>query len=229
MPDARTVLFDLDGTLVDTAPDMAAALNDLLREQGRAPLAYSRVRPHVSHGATALTRLGFEMDPDHPQFDQLRGRFLQHYQRRLCRETRVFDGIEDVLSYCETHGIRWGVVTNKPGYLTEPLLAQLDLVHRAACVVSGDTLTNRKPHPDPLLHGCRLASGSPERCIYVGDAARDVEAGRRAGMTTLVALFGYLGEADRPETWGADGLVRVPQDIIGWLQNDGGQRVDHAR
>ena len=218
MAEPLTLLFDLDGTLLDTAPDMAFALNTLLVEQHRDPLPLEHIRGHVSHGANALTRLGFQVGPDAPDFSPLRARFLEIYADNLCRETRLFDGMASILDHCEDKGMSWGVVTNKPAYLTDPLLRRLGLWERAACVVSGDTLVERKPHPAPLLHACRVAGGRPEHCIYVGDAERDIEAGRRAGMTSLVALFGYLQDGDRPREWGADGMLHDPLDLLPWLE-----------
>lgn len=217
LPGLRTVLFDLDGTLADTAPDLAYALNALLTEQGRAPLPYAAIRPVVSHGATALVRLGFAVAPESAEFSALRQRLLDLYQYNVARETRLFDGMPDVLRHIEDTGLNWGVVTNKPAFLTEPLMRALDLATRAICIVSGDTTARRKPHPDPLLHACRLAGSAAAQCLYIGDAERDIQAGRDAGMPTLVATFGYLGADDRPETWGADGLVHQPTDIIRWL------------
>lgn len=216
-PGIRTVLFDLDGTLADTAPDLAHALNCLLREQERAPLPYETIRPVVSNGATALVRLGFGIDPDQPVFSALRDRLLSLYQQHLTQETRLFQGMADLLDAIEQHGMNWGVVTNKPAFLTQPLMTALGLAERAACIVSGDTTANRKPHPAPLLHACQLAGSEAAQCLYVGDAERDIRAGRAAGMTTLVALFGYIGPQDRPETWGATGLVADPIDIINWI------------
>lgn len=217
LPGLRTVLFDLDGTLADTAPDLAYALNALLTEQGRAPLPYAAIRPVVSHGATALVRLGFAVATESAEFSALRQRLLDLYQYNVARETRLFDGMPAVLQHIEDAGLNWGVVTNKPAFLTEPLMRALDLATRAICIVSGDTTARRKPHPDPLLHACRLAGSAAAQCLYIGDAERDIQAGRDAGMPTLVAAFGYLGADDRPETWGADGLVHQPADIIRWL------------
>jgi phosphoglycolate phosphatase len=214
----RTVLFDLDGTLADTAPDMAAALNRLLAERGRAPLPYETIRPVVSHGAKALIRLGFGLEPEDAQFEPLRRRFLEIYRADLCRGTRLFPGMTELLAGLRTLGLNWGIVTNKPAFLTEPLVEQLGLGTETACVVSGDTTVNRKPHPEPMLHACALAGSRPPQCLYVGDAERDIEAGREAGMQTLVALFGYLGSDDRPERWGADGLVRTPLEILDWVR-----------
>lgn len=213
----RTVLFDLDGTLADTAPDLAYALNTLLSEHGRAPLPYETIRPAASHGAAALIELGFGIPRDTQKFAPLRERFLEIYRAHLTRETRLFPGMEETLSSLAARGLRWGIVTNKPAFLTEPLIEQLGLAGEAVCVVSGDTTRNRKPHPEPMLHACRLAGSRPDECLYIGDAERDIEAGRTAGMKTLVALFGYIGDQDRPEAWGADGMIRTPQDIFAWL------------
>lgn len=212
-----TVLFDLDGTLADTAPDLAAALNRLLIEQERPPLAYEVIRPHVSHGAQALVQLGFPQTVGAPEFEPLRLRLIDHYRAAIANETRLFDGMAALLDSIEGRGMNWGVVTNKPGFLTEPLLAALGLSRRAATIVSGDTLAERKPHPAPLLLASREAGSEPVECLYVGDAERDIEAGRRAGMRTLIALFGYIGEEDRPETWQADGMVDHPTAILDYL------------
>ncbi|MHB8453137.1 MAG: HAD family hydrolase [Acidiferrobacterales bacterium] len=217
MTDIRTVLFDLDGTLADTAPDLGLALNALLHEQGLAPLPYERIRPEASHGARALLRLGFGITPEHPRYDALRHRFLELYAAGLCRETRLFPGISELLAALRQRGLNWGIVTNKPAFLTEPLVRELGLAEAAACVVSGDTTANAKPHPEPLLHACARAGSTPSECLYVGDAARDIEAGRVAGMQTLVALFGYIGERDDPNSWGADGLVPSPAGILEWI------------
>lgn len=211
------VLFDLDGTLLDTGQDMGAALNRLLQDHGRPPLPYPTIRAKVSHGANALVELGFAIDAGDSGFEDLRQGFLRHYQQDLRVHTCLFEGMEGVLQHLEHRGLPWGIVTNKPAYLTQPLLADLGLLQRAACVVSGDTLDQRKPHPKPLLHGCRLAGGDPRLSLYIGDAERDIEAGNRAGMTTLVATFGYLATEDQPEHWGASGMIDQPQDILQWI------------
>lgn len=218
LPGIRTVLFDLDGTLADTAPDLAYALNGLLEEQGRASLPYESIRPVVSHGATALVRLGFDLDPAAPGFAALRDRLLALYQQHLARETRLFPGMPALLAELERRGINWGVVTNKPAFLTQPLMAALNLHARAVCIVCGDTTANKKPHPEPMLHACRLAGSDAAHCLFVGDAERDIRAGRAAGMRTLVALFGYIAPQDRPETWGADGMIDEPAGVLPWLE-----------
>lgn len=213
----RTVLFDLDGTLADTAPDLGYALNTLLDEHRRPALPHDTIRPVASNGAAALIELGFGMDRGDPHFGPLRERFLDIYRANLTRATNLFPGMKELLDALPVRGINWGIVTNKPAFLTEPLVAQLGIAADAACVVSGDTTANRKPHPEPLLHACRLAGSRPEECLYVGDAQRDIEAGRLAGMQTLVALFGYIGSQDDPHAWGANGMIRKPADILDWL------------
>jgi len=215
----RTVLFDLDGTLLDTAPDLAQALNTVLIENNRAPLPYEAIRPVVSHGGIALIELGFEMERSNPAFEPLRQRLLETYRENISSLTLPFPGITDVLDTLDERGISWGIVTNKPGWLTDPLLQDLGLYDRAVVVVSGDTLDQRKPHPAPMLHACELAGSEPGHCVYIGDAERDIEAGINAGMHTLVALFGYLQEQDDPQSWQADGLIETPMDLLTWLDN----------
>ena len=210
------VLFDLDGTLLDTAVDMAAALNAVLSEEGREPLPFAEVRPEVSHGSTGLLRLGFgQLEPATEQ--RLRERFLSLYAADLHSGTRLFEGMARVLAEIERRSIPWGVVTNKPGWLTEPLLDALEMTERAACVVSGDTLPERKPHPAPLHHAAALIGADPRECIYVGDAERDVQAGRAAGMRTIVAAYGYIPEREHPHRWGADASVEHPAELHEWL------------
>jgi 2-phosphoglycolate phosphatase len=218
MPPIHTVLFDLDGTLADTAPDLAYALNRVLEEQGCQPLPYETIRPVVSHGGIALVKLGFGIDEQAPEFQLLRQRLLDIYRDNIARETRLFDGMATLLETLEQRGLNWGVVTNKPAWLTHPLLEALGIHHRAAAVVSGDTLPERKPHPAPMLLACEQAGSDAAHCLYVGDAERDIEAGRNAGMHTLIALFGYIGEQDRPAAWQADGMVEDALGILDWLE-----------
>ncbi|HYQ73086.1 MAG TPA: phosphoglycolate phosphatase [Gammaproteobacteria bacterium] len=215
----RTVLFDLDGTLLDTAPDLAAALNSVLMENHREPLPLEAIRPAVSHGGIAIIRRGFGLEAADPAIEPLRQRLLEHYRANICTHTRPFPGMSGVLESLEMRGLNWGVVTNKPGWLTTPLLTELGLLQRAACVVSGDTLAQRKPDPAPMLHACALAGSEPHHCVYAGDALRDVEAGNAAGMYTLVALFGYIQEHDRPYEWQADAMIDAPADLLAWLDN----------
>ncbi len=211
------MLFDLDGTLLDTAPDLAYALNQVLLAEGKPPLPYERIRPVVSHGGKALIELGFGISEQDPAFAQLRRQLLDIYRTNLARETRPFPGMPEVLAGIQARGLNWGVVTNKPAWLTEPLLQALGLYEQAVCVVSGDTLEQRKPHPAPMLYACKLAGSRAGECLYVGDALRDIEAGRNANMHTLVALFGYILDHDRPLEWQADGVVNRPLEILDWV------------
>ncbi|HEU0224102.1 MAG TPA: phosphoglycolate phosphatase [Steroidobacteraceae bacterium] len=212
----RGVLLDLDGTLLDTAPDMADALNRLRAAEGLGHLPFDRIRPHVSHGALRLIRVGFG-EPEPERFESLRGRYLDIYRQGLAKRTRLFDGFDVVLRMLERTGIPWGVVTNKPGWLTVPLLEQLGLASRSACIVAGDTLPERKPHPMPLLHAAGLIGLPPRACLYLGDAERDVQAARNAGMIPLVAGFGYLGEGEDPAAWRPDGILDRPAELLDWL------------
>jgi 2-phosphoglycolate phosphatase len=213
----KLVLLDLDGTLLDTAPDLGAALNLLRAEHHLAPLPPERIRPHVSHGTPALLKLGFGLEPQDTRFSEMRSRYLAIYKERLNQETRLFHGMQEVLEKLEHSGVRWGVVTNKPGWLTEPLLQAQGLTARAACVVSGDSTPRRKPFPDPLLHACSLCQVAAVDGIYVGDAQHDVEAAHAAGMQAVVALYGYLGEDEMPALWKADYLIQHPSDLLTWL------------
>lgn len=212
----RSVLFDLDGTLLDTAPDMAGALNELLHEQGRERLPFQTIRPLVSHGATALVNLGFAGVAE-SVFAALRARFLEIYRARLAVETRMYAGLAEALDVLDSSGISWGIVTNKPGWLTEPLLEHFAWSRRAQVIVSGDTLAQRKPHPAPLLHAAEKLGVKPAECIYIGDAERDVLAGRAAGMQVFVALFGYIPAEEQPRAWPASGWLDTPQAMAALL------------
>jgi 2-phosphoglycolate phosphatase len=213
----RAVLFDMDGTLLDTAPDMVGALNALRGERNLAPLPYEVVRSAVSHGAARVVRTGFESVGE-PEFTQLQQRFLQIYRGALSAHTRLFPGMLEVLDELDARGLKYGIVTNKAAWLTEPLLEQLQLRNRFACVVSGDTLAQRKPHPLPLLHAAALAGVAPEACVYVGDAQRDVEAAHAAGMPALVANYGYLRADEDSRAWGGDIYLQQPLDLLDWLR-----------
>lgn len=212
------VLFDLDGTLADTAPDMIAALNRLCAEMGTREISFAHARPHVSHGSRALVKLGFP-DADSDQVDLLIDRFLEAYARQLSEGTRLFAGMEEVLQSIEQSGRHWGIVTNKPARFTVPLIEALGLNKRAACVVSGDTVARSKPHAMPLLYACEVLALPPTHCLYVGDAERDIIAGRAAGMCTVAALYGYILTDDDPASWQADGMIEHPREILDWLEH----------
>lgn len=211
------VLFDLDGTLLDTAPDMAAAMNALRAQESLEPLPFAQVRPYVSHGATAMVRIGFPKIPE-PQFNVLRDRFLALYRGCLAEETQLFAGMSELLGALELAGIPWGIVTNKPAWLTEPLLDALQLRERAGSLVCGDTFPERKPHPRPLLHAAAELAVPPESCLYIGDAERDIKAARAAQMRALVARFGYIGPSERIEDWQADGCIDSPLEVLDWVK-----------
>jgi 2-phosphoglycolate phosphatase len=216
----RAILFDLDGTLLDTAPDMVGALNALRREHGLAPLPYEEVRPAVSHGAARVVKTGF---PDAPADGAavLQRRFLQIYRGALSQGTRLFPGMEQVLDTLARRRLKSGIITNKPAWLTDPLLDELGIRARFECVVSGDTVAERKPHPLPLLHAAKLADVSPGECVYVGDAERDVQAAHAAGMPALVANYGYLRAGEDSSAWQGDGYLQQALDLLGWLDASG--------
>jgi len=200
-------MFDLDGTLVDTAPDMVAVLQQMQLEHDYAGVDYETGRANVSNGAAGLIRVGFP-DASDALRERLHVEYLERYAERLCNGSALFPGLGDVLDRLERSGLPWGIVTNKPERLTIPLLEQLDLHGRSAATVSGDTLSVRKPDPAPLVHACDIAGVDPSRAIYVGDASRDIEAGRRAGMGTVAAAYGYITADDDPNQWGADRIAR---------------------
>lgn len=202
-PGNAAVLFDLDGTLIDTAPDMVGALNALLAEHGRAPMPMKALRQHVSTGSAGLVRQGFGELPDE-QRRRLVLRFLSLYDARVAQASHLFVGMDALLVALENAGVRWGIVTNKPGWLTQPLLDALGLTARCAALVCGDTLATRKPDPAPLLHAARLANADPAACVYVGDDERDIEAGKAAGMRTVAAAYGYIADEHGTAPWGAD-------------------------
>ncbi|MDH4049149.1 MAG: HAD-IA family hydrolase [Gammaproteobacteria bacterium] len=199
-------MFDLDGTLVDTAPDMVAVLADMQYAHGLDRLAFESARPYVSNGAMGLLRLAFPGRNISPG-DDLHAEYLDRYARSICNHSALFPGLEDLLAALDAHRCPWGVVTNKPQNLTNPLMQALRLSDRAACIVSGDTLPQRKPDPAPLLLAAKKVGVAPEASVYIGDAARDIEAGRAAGMATIAAAYGYIVPGDEIASWGADTVV----------------------
>ena len=216
----RAVLFDLDGTLLDTAPDMVGALNALRQEELLAPMPYDAVRSAVSHGAARVVKAGFP-DANPETALRLQKRFLDIYRGALSRETRLFPGMSEVLDALASSRIKCGIVTNKAAWLTEPLLLELGLRARFACVVSGDTVAERKPHPLPLLHAAALAEVAPSDCVYVGDDERDVRAAHAAAMPALVANYGYLRDDEDSTLWNGDGYLQRPLDLLDWLKTSG--------
>ncbi|MGE0384701.1 MAG: phosphoglycolate phosphatase [Gammaproteobacteria bacterium] len=213
----RAIWFDLDGTLADTAPDLAYALNALRAEHGLAGLEFAAIRPLVSAGSYALIALGFGVQREDPRCEPLRDRLLAIYAAHLVCGTRLFPGMEAVLDALDRLGIAWGVVTNKPDRLAAPLLAGLGLSGRVRCLVGGDSTVRRKPHPDPLLRAAQLCGMAPGDCAYVGDAAGDIAAGRAAGMRTVAAAWGYIAPGDDPAGWRADAVADHPGQVLARL------------
>ena len=213
----RAVLFDLDGTLVDTAPDLAYALNLQRARHGLPSLADDIIRPQASHGARGLLGIGFDLHPDDSRFAHMREEFLELYAANICRHSRPFPGILELLDALEQRGLVWGVVTNKTARFTEPLMSILDLAERATCIVSGDTCPQPKPHPAPMLAAAELCGATPAQCLYLGDAERDIEAARAAAMPALVAAWGYLDASDEPHTWGAHAQIHHPAETLDYL------------
>jgi N-acetyl-D-muramate 6-phosphate phosphatase len=209
----RAVLFDFDGTLADSAPDLAAAVNRMRGQRGLAPLDPSTVRPYASMGARGLLRIGFAMTPEHPDYLAMRDEFLERYAERVCEETRLFPGMAEVLDTLERRAVAWGIVTNKAARFTERIVPQLGV--SPACVVCGDSTPHLKPHPASLLLAAEQLKLAPGDCLYIGDDLRDVQAARAAGMRSAAAEWGYHGAAaDGPRAWNADLLLSRPQQIL---------------
>ena len=208
------VLFDLDGTLIDSAPDLAGAGNELRVARGLSPLPYEAFRPMVGSGARGMVGIALQLGPADSDFPAARDEFLRRYEARMTRETRVFGEVPSLLKHLERRGIPWGIVTNKAARFAEPVVRTLGLDRSAAALVCGDTTPHAKPHPAPLLEAARRVGVDPSDCIYVGDDRRDVQAGRAAAMGTVVAAWGYLGLGDAIEAWGADHIIQSPSDLL---------------
>jgi phosphoglycolate phosphatase len=213
----RAVLFDLDGTFADTAPDLGRALNRMRAERSLAPVPLEALRARASSGARGLIKAGFGLEPGSEGYEALRGRFLALYEENLCVDTRLFDGVPELVGAIEARGLRWGIVTNKAERYTGPLLRRLGVDGRAGCVVSGDSTPHIKPHPASLLRAAELLALAPAACLYVGDDLRDIQAARAAGMRFVAAGWGYLGEGGDPRAWGADAVLSRPREILSLL------------
>ena len=210
----RAVLFDLDGTFADTAPDLGRALNRMRADRRLEPLSIETLRAHASSGARGRIKAGFGLAPGNEEYETLRLRFLALYEENLCVDTRVFDGMATLLDALERRDLRWGIVTNKAKRYTDPLLRELGFDARAACVVSGDSTPHVKPHPASLLKAAELLALGAADCLYVGDDIRDIQAARAAGMRFVAAGWGYLGEGGDPNAWGADAVLARPEEIL---------------
>ena len=215
---SHAILFDLDGTLVDTAPDLGLALNMQRERHGLPPLPQHVIRPYASHGSQGLLKVGFGLTPQSATFDAMRVEYLDLYDQVFDRSPNLFPGMTELLQALQSQGLRWGVVTNKPRRFTLPIMQALDLDGTAACIVSGDDALRAKPYPDTLLLACEIAGLDPAACFYVGDAERDIQAGHAAGMCTVVARYGYLDERDTPEQWGAEALIDAPLELLDKLR-----------
>ncbi|CAG0940356.1 N-acetyl-D-muramate 6-phosphate phosphatase [Gallionellaceae bacterium] len=213
----EAVLFDLDGTFADTAPDLAAALNHVRTRHALPPLPLEAIRPQASHGSPGLLKLGFGITPDAPDYPALRLAFLDYYTAHICVHTTLFPGMAQLIEVLEQRGLPWGIVTNKPHRLTLPLMQALGYAERAGCLVSGDTCAHAKPHPDPLLKAAEMLAIAPERCLFLGDDIRDVEAGRAAGTKNLIARYGYIAAQEDLAAWQADGAIDSPMELIAHL------------
>ena len=213
----KAVLFDLDGTLADTSPDMADTLNTLLTNHGRPKLDFSLVRNHTSRGSIAMIQLGFDEPLEEKQSHLLRDEFLQLYADNLCNQTKLFPGVAELLDFLDSSDIPWGIVTNKPGNLTEPLVQELEIASNAVCVVSGDSLPRRKPDPDQLHYAASMLGIKEHDIVYMGDDPRDVQAGKAAGMKTAVACYGYIHDDEDPHSWDADVALNQALDLKDWL------------
>jgi 2-phosphoglycolate phosphatase len=213
------ILFDLDGTLVDTAHDLGYALNLQREKHGLEALPHEAIRPYASHGSKGLLAVGFGLSTEDASFAAMRDEYLALYDEVLTRKPLLFDGVAQLLDSLDAHSVMWGIVTNKPRRFTQPLLENIGLITRAKSVVCADDAARPKPYPDSLYLACDQAGVSATACWYVGDAERDIEAGRAAGMRTVVAMYGYLGAADRPNTWGADVAIETPLEILNFIHD----------
>ena len=213
----KAILFDLDGTFADTAPDLAAALNHTRSTRNLPPLPLDTIRPRAQHGSRGLLKTGFGIEPGHPDYDTLRDIFLDYYTRHICVHTRLFAGMAELVAELERRNVQWGIVTNKPHRFTVPLMQALGYAERAACLISGDTCARAKPYPDPLLKACELIAIAPQYCLYLGDDKRDAEAARTAGMRCIIARYGYIGSTEEISGWPALGCIDEPPQLLQYL------------
>ncbi|MDP3007836.1 MAG: HAD-IA family hydrolase [Methylococcales bacterium] len=211
------VLFDLDGTLVDTAPDLIACLNATLAAHGLNTVNPAQVKPFISWGALAMINASVTPEISENHRAEMLDAMLTHYENNIAEHTVFFTGMVETLATIEQHGLKWGVVTNKRQRFTTPLMDALQLTDRAACIISGDTTANPKPHSDPMIAACTQANVNPRECVYIGDALHDITAGKSVQMKTLAAVYGYLKPTDTPETWGADALIASPAQLTTWI------------
>ena len=213
----KAVLFDLDGTFADTAPDLAAALNHTRATRNLPPMPLGIIRPQASHGSRGLLKIGFSIEPDAPDYDTLRDIFLDYYERNICVHTRLFGDMAELVAGLEQRSIKWGIVTNKPHRYTLPLMQALGYAERAACLISGDTCAHAKPHPEPMLKACELVGVTPGQCLYLGDDLRDIQAANAATMRGIIARYGYVSADVSVKNWNAHGIIDTPTELLGYL------------
>lgn len=213
----HAIFFDLDGTLIDSAPDLGAAADKMRTDRGMPSLPFEQYRPMAGAGARGMLKVGFGMAPDHTDFAAMREEFFQNYERNLVERTYAFDGVAEMLNHLKNQGIAWGIVTNKSQRFTNPLARLMPILHGACAVISGDTTPHAKPHPAPVLEAAKVAGYAPERCWYVGDDKRDIDAGLAAGMFSVAAAWGYLGE-HAVDSWGAHAVAHQPAQLLELLQ-----------
>ena len=213
----KAVLFDLDGTFADTAPDLVDALNHIRASRELPALPLELLRPQASHGSRGLLKVGFDIEPHHPEHDTLRDQFLDYYERNICVHTQLFDGMALLLETLEQRGILWGIITNKPHRYTLPLIEAMGYAERAACLISGDTCAHSKPHPEPMLKASEIIGIPPAQCLYVGDALRDMQAANASGMHGIIANYGYVGPNASIDNWNAKGSINNPMELIPYL------------
>jgi 2-phosphoglycolate phosphatase len=213
----KAILFDLDGTFADTAPDLAAALNHTRATRHLPPLPIELLRPQASHGSRGLLKVGFDIEPEHPDYDKLRDIFLDYYAKNICVHTQLFGDTAKLIDTLEQRGIKWGIVTNKPHRFTVPLMQALGMASRPVCLISGDTCTHAKPHPEPMLKACEIIGISPAQCLYLGDDLRDMQAANAAGMRGIIANYGYVSADASVENWNAHGSINKPTELLDFI------------
>lgn len=214
----KAVFFDLDGTLFDTAPDLTFSMNQVLKKHGRRPVDDKEFRLSIYAGTNSMVKFAFDIDVDHPEFALIKKEFLDIYSEQSTKRTLFFSGMEEVLSYLNDNNIAWGIVTNKPYWLSEPLINYFGIAEKCRCLVCGDSVKQRKPSPDPLLKACEIVAVAPAFSVYIGDTETDIIAAKAAGMHSVGAVYGYAPKESNPETWNADYLIHSPISIIEWLK-----------
>lgn len=215
----KAVFFDLDGTLFDTAPDLAFSMDQVLKKHGREPVDFKEFRFYIYGGTNSMVKYAFDIEVDHPEFPSIKKEFLDIYSRESTKRTLFFSGMKEVLTYLNNHNIHWGIVTNKPFWLSEPLINYFGIAKQCQCLVCGDSVKQRKPSPEPLLKACEIVEVAPAFSVYIGDTETDIIAAKAAGMYSIGAVYGYAPRNSIPDSWNADYLIQSPIDIIDWIKH----------